>query len=390
MIYFKTILRMKSDKPIRKVVFRRNILNGVRARTRNNKVKWCARTRTLTNKYITMCLNPTLMKNKKFVKNKKNRGVVPPVDDVRKLYVPIGCGFCIECRKQKANNWRVRILEEFKYDKNCSFVTLTFNDESLENIEVDILTELNESMEIDDFKSMRIDVNDIATKAIRRFLERWRQKHGKSLKHWLITELGGEDDRIHLHGIIWSKDAEEIIDKWKYGHVYIGTYCNEKTINYITKYVLKTDEKHKEFTGKVLSSKGIGKNYINSYAAKQNRYKDKNTRDFYRLNNGHKVQLPIYYRNKIYTEDERGQLWIDRLDMEVRYVKGSEIDVSTEKGMINYLKAREYHSKMDEQNGNLREKYKFKNNRKIYNTKVKLLSSLTKINKNSKGNTKIK
>ena len=108
--------------------------------------------------------------------------------------------------------------------------------------------------------------NAIATYAVRHFLERWRKKYKKSVKHWLITEIGGHgSENIHLHGIIWSQDVEEIKRIWKYGWVWVGytkneknfNYINEKTINYITKYMLKVDTKHKEYEGKILTSLDI-------------------------------------------------------------------------------------------------------------------------------------
>ena len=49
-----------------------------------------------------MCLYPKLIKNKKYVPNKKNKGKVPTPPDERVLWVPVGCGKCIECMKQKA------------------------------------------------------------------------------------------------------------------------------------------------------------------------------------------------------------------------------------------------------------------------------------------------
>ena len=48
-----------------------------------------------------MCLYPKLIKNKKYVANKKNGGIIPEVEDDRVLYVPVGCGNCIECKKKK-------------------------------------------------------------------------------------------------------------------------------------------------------------------------------------------------------------------------------------------------------------------------------------------------
>ena len=51
----------------------------------------------------------------------------------------------------------------------------------------------------------------IAKLALRRCLERIRKQTGKSLKHWCVTELGGENDRIHLHGIVFGQRAAEVI-----------------------------------------------------------------------------------------------------------------------------------------------------------------------------------
>ena len=65
-----------------------------------------------------MCLYPTLIKNKRYLPNKKNGGLVPRCDDDRKLLVPIGCGKCIECAKKKQREWQVRLLEDIKEHKN--------------------------------------------------------------------------------------------------------------------------------------------------------------------------------------------------------------------------------------------------------------------------------
>ena len=38
--------------------------------------------------------------------------------------------------------------------------------------------------------------------------------------------------------------------------------------------------------------------------------------------------MPIYYRNKIYTEEEKEELWIKKLDEQTRYINGIKIDIS--------------------------------------------------------------
>ena len=69
--------------------------------------------------------------------------------------------------------------------------------------------------------------------------------------------------------------------------------------------MLKTDLDHPKFKGKVLCSAGIGSEYKKSINAKNNKFKGADTNETYRLPNGAKTNLPIYYRNKIYSEEER-------------------------------------------------------------------------------------
>ena len=292
-----------------------------------------------------MCLYPKLIKNRKYIANKKNGGVIPAVSDNRVLYVPAGCGKCIECKKQKAREWQVRLHEEIRHDNKGKFVTLTFSNESIKEL----------ANEIKGLKGYDLD-NEIATLATRRFLERWRKKYKKSVKHWLVTELGGNGtENIHMHGIIWTNETNETITKiWKYGYTWIGDknnggYVNERTINYIVKYVNKVDEKHKEYNSKILTSPGIGKKYIERIDAKENKYKDKETKETYTTRNGIKIALPIYYRNKIYNEEEREKLWINKLNEETRYICGEKIDIS--KGEEKYYKLLEWYRKKNKRLG---------------------------------------
>ena len=81
-----------------------------------------------------MCLFPKLIKNPKYKENKKNGGKIPSVNDFRVLYVPIGCGECIECTKKKAGQWITRLLEESRQINNGRFVTLTFSKEALKKL----------------------------------------------------------------------------------------------------------------------------------------------------------------------------------------------------------------------------------------------------------------
>lgn len=281
-----------------------------------------------------MCLYPKIITNRKYQSNKKNGGVIPAVTDKRTLMVPVGCTKCIECRKKKAREWQVRLLEEVRTEKNGIFVTLTFSNESIKK--------LGEDLRIEGYERD----NEIATIAIRRFLERWRKKYKKSVKHWLVTELGHNGtENIHMHGIIWTNEPrEEITRIWQYGYTWLSDekkgWVNEQTVNYITKYVNKADEQHTEYNSKILTSPGIGKKYIDRKDAEINKYNKNKTDETYKNKQGYKMAMPIYYRNKIYTETEREKLWIEKLDKEERYVLGQKIKVS--ENDKEYYEALEY------------------------------------------------
>ena len=243
----------------------------------------------------------------------------------------------MECRKQKSRDIQVRLLEDIKYNKNGIFIALTYSNEEYTKL----YREIQEKTKLEGYD---LD-NQICKTAVRRFYENYRKKYKKTLRHWLITELGhGETEHVHMHGIVWIepnkyitenkkqniKDQQkEFIKKyWKYGDIWVGEYVNEKTVNYCTKYVTKIDKDHKLYKPIILSSKGIGSGYINSYNASKNKYNGKETKEYYISRNGHKINLPKYYKNKIYSDEEKEKLWIQKLDKEKRYVDKQEIDVS--------------------------------------------------------------
>lgn len=295
-----------------------------------------------------MCLYPKLIKNGKYKSNKKNGGIVPAVSDPRVLYVPVGCGNCMECRSQKAREWKVRLNEEIKYNTNGKFITLTFSNESISQI-------ICENEKLKNLYGYELD-NAIATRAIRLFLERWRKKYKKSLRHWLVTELGHEGtENIHMHGIVWTdKTYDEIKEIWKYGFIwptkeeYTKTYVCEDTVNYTVKYIHKVDLKHKHYKSLVLTSPGIGANYTNTYNSQLNKYKNVNTIELYRMRNGYQISLPVYYRNKIYTDEEKEKLWLQRLDKNERWVNKQKVKADDHK---EYLRLLNHHRMINKQLG---------------------------------------
>ena len=278
-----------------------------------------------------MCLYPTYVKNPKYKPNKKNNGRPPICKDRRLFYIPVKCGCCIECRKEKQREWRVRLEEELR-SKFGYFTTLTISPEGIKEIEKKTSLKWEENP------------NEIATKALRLFLERVRKETGKSIKHWCVTELGEEKNRIHLHGIFFGQKSAQLIKKhWKYGFVFIGGYCNSKSVNYMTKYMLKVDIKHPEFKQIVLASSGIGSGYMDrlDYLWQKQNYKRIEVAT-YTFRNGTKMAMPKYYKNKIFTEKEREIMWINNLNRGLLWIYGEKVKADDWKTIDNL---REYWQK---------------------------------------------
>lgn len=61
--------------------------------------------------------------------------------------------------------------------------------------------------------------------------------------------------------------------------------------------------------------------------------------------------MPIYYRNKIYSEDEREKLWTNLLNKNERWVRGTKINISTLKGKKQYHNALLYQQKINKKLG---------------------------------------
>lgn len=284
-----------------------------------------------------MCLYPKLLENPRYKVNKKNKGIVPEMKDRRVGTVPVGCTKCMECRDKKGRDWSVRLQEELRVRRG-TFVTLTFSNESI--------AELTEKLGIDNYYGYEMD-NEIATLAVKRFNELWRWHNGRAPRHWFITELGGEigkygketTENIHLHGIVFSEDRAMIKACWKQGFAFLGDYCTEQTVSYMMKYVNKCDLGHEYYKPKIFVSMGLGSSFLERSDAKRNRFVNiaGETKEDYVTRTGVKIALPDYYRGKLWSDDEREKLWLEKLDRKERWVDGSCISIAD--GDERYFKA---------------------------------------------------
>ena len=105
------------------------------------------------------------------------------------------------------------------------------------------------------------------------------------------------------------------------------------------KYVTKFDIKHKNYKPIICTSNGIGNNYKASPSEK--------IEDKYRTEKGYKLTQPIYYRNKIYTECEREDLWIKKLDENIRYIGSNKIRGDEVESILQLLRQERELNKAD-------------------------------------------
>lgn len=200
------------------------------------------------------------------------------------IYLPetrltVPCGRCAACLKRKQSAWSLRLNYEQKEHKYSYFITLTYSDECL-------------------------PVNGVNKTDIQLFMKRLRKKI--KCRYFLTSEYGSKTHRAHYHLILFTDNSvsqEIIVNAWQNGNVQIGS-VTPASINYVTKYALK-----KSFVPKGQNScfslqsrkPGIGYNYIK-------RMKSWHEEDLYRnysvMPGGHKIALPRYLREKIYTKEE--------------------------------------------------------------------------------------
>lgn len=200
----------------------------------------------------------------------------------------VPCGKCIPCKRRRQAGWSFRLEQELRQSYTAAFLTLTYADEHL--------------VYGDEYPTL-------VKSDLQRFMKRLRKeqdvKSNAKLVYYACGEYGGITMRPHYHMILFNLVPEMLFDGilgniWKAGNVQVDE-CNIKSIQYVTKYVMKT---HKSFEGREkefsLMSKGIGKGFLTE--ANVNYYKT-NEIPYIVWKDGQKLTMPRYYKEKIY-EDE--------------------------------------------------------------------------------------
>jgi len=193
--------------------------------------------------------------------------------------ITIPCGKCLPCKMRKRSSWSFRLVQELRYSKSAYFVTLTYEDKFLPSSENEMKTQIT-----------------LALKRIRKQNKAlWPEM---KLSYYLTAELGAETKRPHFHAIIFNlhDSYEKILKKeWELGMFQVFP-ANEAMINYTTGYFLE-EEKDTLF---YLMSKGLGKTYFENGL----HHRD-NSKFYVTTSSGVKVNMPRYYKDKIFNETKK-------------------------------------------------------------------------------------
>ncbi len=219
-----------------------------------------------------------------------------------KLYnhdVQVPCGKCPPCKRRRISDWVFRLMEEDKYSSSSYFITITYTN---------------------DFVPMTTNKRwmTLNKKDWQDYMKRLRKAQSKThphlkIKYYMVGEYGGITSRPHFHAIIFNVSNPDIItSSWhkegvSMGDVDIGTVSGA-SIAYTAKYIDKessipygpSDLRIGQFS---TMSHGLGDSFLTDGVIKY--YHADLKRYYVTTQNGCRIALPRYYRNKIYSDDQK-------------------------------------------------------------------------------------
>lgn len=228
------------------------------------------------------CYHPVLMRNPRYLQlsTKIVRSLANPdsfsqdyATDaneefvITKPYIYAPCRRCPACLKLRSLEWQGRLIREYEYQRSLGkrtlFVTLTYDNVSIKH-------------------AMATYKKDIA-----RFFDRMRSKYRRSIRHYVVAELGDKKGRFHCHALLF--DAPENLrpvdhfrrtkagilcgsnpilrERWSHGIVECSWLKGASGAAYVAKYVSKQKPNKyvRDFFGSIICSNGLGTNDISSF-----------------------------------------------------------------------------------------------------------------------------
>lgn len=121
---------------------------------------------------------------------------------VNKEEVTVKCGQCDTCRKERAQEWAIKLINESNYHKKACFITLTFDNKIL-------LDKNSKAAKYGANASFVFNINN-SKEYFKKFIKRLRKKFSdKSITFYHVGEYGEKTKRPHHHAIIYGINFEE-------------------------------------------------------------------------------------------------------------------------------------------------------------------------------------
>lgn len=198
----------------------------------------------------------------------------------------------------------------------------------------------------------------------------WKRlrKAGLKFRYYACGEYGSQGLRPHYHALIFLEDYMEktafhvqLQKAWPLGSTDVGTVTGA-SVAYTLKYMAKAgkipmhsnDDRVKEFQR---SSNGLGSSFLTPATTT---YHKGNLDRNYLTQDGFRVPMPRYYRDKMLTVDDKArqrriiQTSVDdklRIDMELHYSFTPDVDYFTALREKHYHAKRIFDRRQNEQHG---------------------------------------
>ena len=213
----------------------------------------------------------------------------------------VPCSRCLNCKRRRVSAWSIRLVKEGERSTSALFVTLTYD---------------TKYVPLTDNGYMNLSKTDL-----QKFFKRLRKCHehvldAKSIKYYACGEYGGKTKRPHYHIVLFNANAEFVNKAWalnnkSIGNIHIGE-VSEASIGYTLKYISKAsqipmhknDDRQKEFS---IMSKKLGNNYLTEKMIKWHKEMPEE-RVYIPLKGGKKAPMPRYFKEKLYTTEEKEQI----------------------------------------------------------------------------------
>lgn len=209
----------------------------------------------------------------------------------------VPCGKCLDCLARRASAWSFRLMQEEKVSVSSYFITLTYDSKHVPVTRSGQLT--------------------LRKSDLQKYFKRLRFNHrgkynGRSLKYYAVGEYGGKLKRPHYHVIMFNADIKLIDSSWSKGSVFFGSVSGA-SVGYTLKYITKPkrmksyDDRDEPFS---VMSKGLGRSYlVDQFGVTSKMYdwhhRDKKKRMYVNLEGGKKAAMPRYYKDLLYSNEDR-------------------------------------------------------------------------------------